>query len=372
MALPKSLRQPFRRGQLVVGAGFRGYFAPFNSALASNQTSSLFGPTIYDLNVQGRFIDGVPPGWFDLGWMTKVKITPGSKVGQISSGYRGAVRAQFRGQVAEKVSAEFMEMSRMALKIASGTQVFNLLATTQVVNSAGPLSASGTTAVAMGSGGYLPNGLATGPTVGLPTLLVPAGSGANFPAGSYVVCDLDYTANTFGFIGPAGANLFPGQSVDVDFIRKTSDFVAGVVQVVPTATGGQDALVLSAPFVGGGNNGLLATAGFGPTSPAAGSKVQAVTGYTTREGGTYISEFSAIFTLDTEDQSQIVIYYPHLSIDAFTGWNSTAIPEQGTTDQAQFTMPFSYNALAFDDPYDGETVVRYAAYFPSAGKQIQI
>lgn len=329
---------------------------------------------MYDFSVQGRFIDSVSPpaGWFDLGWMTKVKITPGSKVGTIASGYRGAIRAQYRGQVAEKVSFEFNEMSRMALKIASGTQVFNILATTQVAISPGPLSASGTVAVAMGSGGYLPTGLATGPTQGLPTLLVPAGSGANFAVGSYLVCDIDYVANTFGFVGAAGANLWPGQTVDVDFVRKTSDFVAGVAAMVPTATGGQDALILSAPFVGGGNNGALAVAGLGPVAPPAGSKVQAVIGYTTREGGTYISEFSGIFLLDTEDQSQILIYYPHLSIDAFTGWTGAALTDQGTTDQQMYTLPASYNALAFDDPYDGETVVRYAAYYPSANKQIQL
>ena len=102
MPIPKSLYQPFRRGQLMVGGAWRAFFAPFNSALAQTVTNSAVGPSILDLQVQGPFVDTqLPPNWYDLGWINKFKLTPASKIGSVRSGYRGAIRAQYRGQVGE-------------------------------------------------------------------------------------------------------------------------------------------------------------------------------------------------------------------------------------------------------------------------------
>ena len=357
--LPASLTQPLRQGQLTVGAGWRAYFAPFNQAYAVSQSSTAVGPSIYDLSVFNKFLVGTPPtGWNDLGYLTKFKFTPGSKVGNIIAGYRGAIKAKYRAEVGEKLSCSFEEMTRTTLKIASGTQVFNLLKTAAVTASAGPLSASGTAAVAMGASGYIASGTVAGYT-GKPALYVAPGSGALFPAGTMVVCDQDYLTTQYGFVGDAGANVFQSAVSSVDYTRMTSDYVATVLAVVG------DALVLNQPFVGGGNNALSAAAA---TAPAVGAKVQAILGYASREGGTSISEWSAVFMLDTMDASQILLYYPRVAPETYTGLTATNL--QGATSLQSYSNDATFDAMAFDDPLDGETVVRYAAYFPHTNQQI--
>src|SRR5215471_14712769 len=199
--LPKSLTQPFRQGQLTVGSGWRGYFAPFNQAAAVNATSTSIGPSMYDLEVMGRFLDSAPPaGWFDIGLIRNFKFTPGSKIGNVVSGYRGAVRAKYRGEVAEKFNFSFAEMSRTAMRLATGSQVFNLLKTASgtQANKQGPLSSPGIPGVPMTM--YSPSGVAGGPS-GQPTLVVGTGSGNNFPVGSMIVCDIDYDGTSYGYVG---------------------------------------------------------------------------------------------------------------------------------------------------------------------------
>lgn len=366
MTLPLSLTQPLRQGQLNVGAGWRAHFAPFNQSLAVTNSSTQLGPTIYDYMVAKRFLDGTPPvPWLDLGMISKFKFTPGSKIGTIATGYRMAPRAKYRGEVGEKITFAFDESTRFAYKIATGTAVFNLLATTQTATSSGPLSATGTAAIAMGASGYVATGLGTGPTTGLPTLFVPAGSGALFPAGTYIVCDQDYSTSQFGFVGDAGANVFPGAVQSVDFIRMTSDYVSMVLQVVPGAVSGQDALILNRPFAGGGQNALSSVANMAPT---AGAKVQALVGYATREGGTTITEWSGIFVMDTIDGSQLLRYYPRLAPDTIPGFSAANVP--GINSLQQYSLEAALEAMAYDDPLDGETVVSYEAYFPRPGQQI--
>jgi hypothetical protein len=190
-------------------------------------------------------------------------------------------------------------------------------------------------------------------------LFVPTGSGALFPAGSYIVCDQDYNNTSFGFVGDAGANVFQGAVTDVDFIRKTSDYVACVKQVVVGAVAGQDGLILTEPFCGGGNS----QPGVAPnTAPTTGAKVQAVTGYAAREGGTFIKEWSALFLLNTIDASQVMFYYPRIAPDTFAGFTDENL--QGATAMQTNGLNANFDSLAFDDPLDGETVTAYRAYYP--------
>ena len=140
-------------------------FAPYNPALGSAVASTVLGPTILDLQTQGPFNTNAPPlGWTDLGWIKDFKLTPGSKIGQVRSGYRGAVRAQYRGEVGESFEFKFREAARMQFKIATGTDPFNLLAAA-LPTTVGPLSASGSPKTAMIS--YVP---------GPPSLLTVASS----------------------------------------------------------------------------------------------------------------------------------------------------------------------------------------------------
>jgi hypothetical protein len=369
--LPKSLYQPFRRGQLLVGGAWRAFFAPFNAALAITQSNSTYGPSILDLQVQGPFNDqSLPPNWYDLGWINGFKLTPASKIGSVRSGYRGAVRAQYRGMVGETFEFSFRESSRMAWKIATGCEIFNLLSNpTAVASTLGPLNSSGATAVALAASGYQAAYVYQGNAT--PVLFVAAGAGAQFSGGQYIVCDDDYVAGTGGLIGAAGIPTFANAVTDVDFIRKTSDFVARIVSVVPTIVAGMDGLILNMPFVGGGNNPNVSS-GVGNLGPDSAAKIQVIKGYVAREGGSYITEWSALFLMETIDISQIAIYYPHVAPSQFKDIAAWQLENAGTTDLTGYQLDSVMEALAFDDPLDGETVVRYSAYYPNAGQNIQI
>lgn len=360
MPLPKSLTQPLRQGNLTVGSGWRAYFAPFNEAYAVNSASTSQGPTMYDLLVTGKFVDGAagpPAGWFDLGWVDNFKFTPGSKIGTIKTGYRGVTRALYRAEVDEKLSFKFREMGRMQLQVAHGAQVFNLVKATGSPSTVGPLSSTATAAVAMSS--YSASGSVSG-YVGQPALTLSASG--TFVAGDFIVCDQDYNGTDFGYVGDNGANLFQGATTNVDFIRMTSDYVATVKAVV-----GGTSLVLTAPFCGGGSSSTSLTPN---TAPSAGAKVQKIWGFASREGGTSIRHWSGVFTCDTMDLQQLMFYWPHIAPDAFAGWEATNLPN--ATSLQSNDMSASFNALGFDDPLDGETVTSYRAYFPRTSQTLQI
>lgn len=368
MPLSRSLTQLFRPNELFVGAGFRALFAPFDIYAASQTSQTTVGPTIFDLQTALPVNTNAPPaGWTDLGWIKNFKITPQSKVGQVRSGYRGAVRAQYRGEAGEMVDFEFYECARMQFKIAAGNIPFNLLAN-PTPSTIGPMSGTGAQAVAVGASGYQAAGAGT--TAGSPTVFVAAGSGSLFPAGSYIVCDDDYVPNTPGIIGDVGAPAFPNQIVDVNYIRRTSDYVARVLQVKANAVAGQDGLVLDQPFIGGGSSGQLSTTP--DTAPDASAKVQKIIGWAVREGATYITQWSSLFVLDSVDAAQIALYYPHISINQFKDIMQWKIENIGQTDEGGYGLQCSMTAMAYDDPLDGETIVRYLAFAPRPGQNIAI
>jgi hypothetical protein len=354
MSLQKSLVQPFRRNMLLVGAGWRAFYAPYNITIGSNQANTSLGPAILDLQ-QGPFTDAKlvqstgaytnAPVFFDLGWIKDFAITVESKVGNVRSGYRGAVRSKYRGQVGEKIAFKFRESGRMQTKIATGTDVFNLLHSATGATG-GPVSGGGVTdptTVAMVS--Y---------TASTASLVVAAGSGSLFSANDLIVVDKDYNGTDFGLVGENATPIFQGQVTDTDYIRKTSDFVARVKSV------SVDTLTLSSPLIGGGSGDPTGNLG-----PQAGSKVQKLSGFASREGGTYITEWTALFLMDCIDGAQIAVYYPHLAIDTFRGYGAWTIEDQGTTDQTGYELDCSQEAMAFDDPIDGQTVIGYRAYFPA-------
>jgi hypothetical protein len=182
-----------------------------------------------------------------------------------------------------------------------------------------------------------------------------------------IVCDQDYVVGTYGFIGDAGANVFQGAVTDVDFVRKTSDYIQTVQQVI-TGVAGQDALILAGPFAGGGNQSNPNIApNYGPT---AGAKIQKISGFTAREGGSYIAEWSAIFVMDCINTNQIMFYYPRVAPDSFAGFTDENL--QGASSMQTSALSASFDALAFDDPLDGETVVAYRAYFSAPGQSLAI
>jgi hypothetical protein len=303
---------------------------------------SATGPKILDLQAIGPFNESsMPAGWFDLGWITDFKLSPQSKTGQVRSGFRGAVRAQYIGQVGEAFELRFKEVGRMQTQIATGKQVFNLLRNT-VASTVGPLNGSGATRVSMQS--Y---------SAATPSVTVATGSGALFSVGDYIVCDQDYDGTSYGLIGDNAMPLLNGQVTDVDYIRKTSDYVARITGI------SSDTLTLSSPFIGGGSG-----SGTPNTGPSAGAKVQKIRGWAAREGGSFIMEWSAIFTMTTVDGDQILLYYPHISASQFRDISSFSLENAGQTDLKGYDLDAVFEALAFEDPLDGETVVGYRAFFP--------
>lgn len=361
-ALPRSLVQPFRKNELVVGSGWRCYFAPYNIALGSGVANTAVGPTILNL-MAGPFNSNAPTGFgfIDLGWIKDFKLTPESKIGQVRSGYRGAIRAQYRGQVGESFEFKFREYGRLQYRLATGTNVINLLAGANASTTIGPISASGavTLTVSAYTAGTDPYGV--GGSGVAPTLTVgSAPSGAGIGVGSYIVCDQDYSPATYGIVGDAGVPVFQNAVTDPDYIRKNSDYVSRVTGVAGNV------LTLDQPFVGGGSGN---PAPIGPGSVT--YKVQAILGWAAREGGTFISEWSGLFLMNTIDNAQIAVYYPHISIvqnrDVAASW---AIENVGTTDLGGYELDAQYQALAFDDPEDGETVVGYKAFYPRPQQNI--
>jgi hypothetical protein len=368
MAFSKALVQPYRRNQLLIGAGWRGYFAPFNVAYAAAISNTAQGPSILDLQYQGPFNTNNPPaGWYDLGWINGYAITPQSKIGQIKTGYRGVVRDQIRGEAGEEFEFKFREFTRMAFSIGTGCQIYNLLKT-PAANTTSPLGGSGATTYSLGASGYQPTGITATATAGLPTVFVPSGQGVNFSVNDDIVVDVDFVASAFtagGFAGSNGTPIFPNNAPsDIDYIRKTSDFVGRVSQVL-TGVASQDALVLSAPLMGGGSS---STANPGPVVPPAGSKIQKMTGWASIEGGTFIKYWSALFVLDTIDGDQFAQYYPRVAISQLKNpTGNWSIPNIGNTDMTGYEIDATMTALGFEDPLSGETIVCYRAFYPAAG-----
>jgi hypothetical protein len=331
MPISKSLVQPFRKPMLLVGSGFRGFFAPYLQGANP-------APTLFDPGRQGLFnTHNPPPGWFDLGWVDQFRRSPAGRIGQIRSGYRGAVRAQYRGEIGSSVEFEFREWGKLQMALAGGTTHFNILRAA-AGSAEQPLGGSPSPAVALAGGSTASS------------LVLAAGGGAEFAPGDFVAVDVDYTGQA-GYVGSGvQASFVPAAAVtDADYIRRVT-FNVGVVQQVET-----DTLALEQPLLGG--------------APPAEAKVQAMTGFATREGSSFISAWSAVFVVDTADGAQLYYYYPQLSISNEREDGTFEVENVGAADVRGHSLRAEFNALAFEDPVDGETVVSYRGFFPAPGAQ---
>jgi hypothetical protein len=316
---------------VLVGSGFRGFFAPFAQGAAP-------APTIFDPARQGRFDTQSPPaGWYDLGWIEQLRRSPAGRIGQIRSGYRGALRAQFRGEVGSSIEFEFREWGKLQMALAGGTTHFNILAAAAGAAQQ-PLGGSPAAAVA----------LDTGSTAS--SIVLTAGGGAQFAAGQIIAVDVDYTGQA-GYVGSGiqAGFVAPGSVSDADFIRRVT-FNVGVISAV-----NGDTLMLEQPLLGG--------------APATGAKAQRVTGFAGREGSSFIPSWSAVFVVDTIDGAQLYYYYPQLSISSEREDSTFDVENIGAADVKGYSLRAEFNALAFEDPVDGETVVCYRGFFPAPGSQ---
>ena len=303
----------------------RAYFAPVNRAAQT--------PVLFDPSQQGEFSLGAPPApWIDLGWIQDFARKPASKSTALLTGIPAGALEQVRETVQAQVSLQFLSWTKLTMALATGSQHMNVLA----VTGAPTLAADGATAAPAVT-------LQSGSTS--TSILLASSDADKFAAGSIVAVDVDNTGQT-GYVGSPVAGAYVRQALtDVDYIRRVTFNVALVAQV--TATG----LTLAGPLPGG--------------VPAAGAKVQAVTGFVDREGGSFFQEWSALFLMQGSQGERIFFHYPRLQ--AMSGAEEAILPLNGKdrSGQSRVTLKGQFLALPVTDPLDGERVVCYRSFLPA-------
>ncbi|MGA2171236.1 MAG: hypothetical protein ABSG62_23880 [Terracidiphilus sp.] len=304
----------------------RGYFAPVNR---SAQTPVLFDPA-----EQGSFsLDAPPAPWISLGWIQEFTRKPGSKTSPVLAGIPAGTLDQVRETLQAQVSVQFLSWTKLTMALATGSQHMNLLAP---ASGAAPAADGAQAAAAV-----IPQSGSTASSI-----LLAATDAAKFAPGSIIALDTDYTGQT-GFMGTPISGAYVRQPLtDVDYIRRVTFNLALVSQVNSTG------LTLAEPLPGG--------------TPAAGAKLQAVTGFVDREGGSFYQEWSALFVMQGSQGERIFFYYPRLQ--AMASAEEAAIPLSGKNQggQARVLLKGQFLALPVTDPLDGEHVLCYRSFLPAA------
>jgi len=304
----------------------RAYFAPVNRAA---QTPVLFDPS----QQSGFSLDAPPSPWMDLGWIQDFARKPASKSTPLLTGIPAAALEQVRETVQAQVSLQFLSWTKLTMALATGSQHMNVLA---IANDPA-LAADG----AQAAPAVTPQSGSTGTSI-----LLASSDAAKFAAGSMIAVDVDYTGQT-GYLGCPVAGAYVRQALtDVDYVRRITFNVALVAQVAPTG------LTLAGPLPGG--------------APAAGMKLQAVTGFVDREGGSFYQEWSALFLMQGSQGERIFFHYPRLQ--AMSGAEETIAPLNGKdrNGQSRVMLKGQFLALPVTDPLDGERVVCYRSFVPAA------
>jgi hypothetical protein len=307
----------------------RGYFAPVNRGMAT--------PVLFDPAEMGRFsLDSPPAPWVSLGWIKNFARKAASKTAPILTGIPAAVLEQTRETLDAQVSFQFLSWTKLTMALATGSQHMNLLVP------------------AAGSAPQADGGVAAPAVViqsGASATLLPLASAdaAQFSAGQIVAVDVDYTGQT-GFVGsPVSGAYVKTALTDVDYVRRVTFNVATVASVSTSAPAG---LTLADALPGG--------------IPAPGMKVQALSGFVDREGGSFFQEWSALFVMEGAQGERIFFHYPRLQ--SLGSSAEAAIPlagkQSGTLERVMLSGEF--RALPVTDPLDGERVVCYRSYLPAS------
>jgi len=308
-----------------VARRIRGYFAPVNRTAQT--------PVLFDPGEQGGFsLDAPPSPWISLGWIQEFTRKPGSKTAAVLTGIPASPLGQVRESLEAQVSCEFLSWTKLTMALATGSQHMNLLAT-----ASGAAAADGATAAAAFT--VLNGSTAT-------SIVLASADAATFSAGSIVALDADYTGQT-GYVGaPISGAYLRTALMDVNYIRRVTFNVALVSAV--TSTG----LTLAEPLPGG--------------APAAGSKLQAVTGFVDREGGSFYLEWSALFVMEGSQGERIFFHYPRLQADASAQEAVLPLDGKQKAGLARVLLKGQFLALPVTDPLDGERVVCYRSFLPAA------
>ena len=304
----------------------RGYFAPVNRAAQT--------PVLFDPSEQGAFsLDAPPAPWINLGWIQGFTRKPGSKTSAVLTGIPAATLEQVRETLEAQVSFEFLSWTKLTMALATGSQHMNLLA-----------PASGAALAADGAQAASAVSTISGSTATFVALA--ATDAAKFTAGSIIALDADYTGQT-GYVGAPVSGAYVRQALaDIDYIRRVTFNVALVSQV--TSAG----LTLAGPLPG--------------SPPAAGSKLQAVTGFVDREGGSFYQEWSALFVIEGSQGERIFFHYPRLQTMANAQEAIVPLDAKQKDGLGRVQLIGQYLALPVTDQLDGERVVSYRSFLPAA------
>jgi hypothetical protein len=309
-----------------VARRIRAYFAPVNRAAQT--------PVLFDPSQQGGFsLDAPPAPWISLGWIREFIRQPASKTATVLTGIPAAVLEQVRETLQAQVSFQFLSWTKLTMALATGSQHMNLLA-----------AATGSVAAADGAQAVSAVTVQSGSSATF--IALAALDAAKFAPGSIVALDADYTGQT-GYVGAPISGAYVRQALtDVDYVRRVTFNVALVSQVNSTG------LTLAEPLPGG--------------VPAAGARLQAVTGFVDREGGSFYQEWSALFVAQGSQGERVFFHYPRLQTMA--GAEETALPLDGKHKGGLERMLLNarFLALPVADPLDGERVLCYRTFLPAA------
>jgi hypothetical protein len=308
----------------------RGYFAPVNRLTGT--------PVVFDPAEQGGFsLDSPPSPWISLGWIRAFTRKSGSKMGAVLTGIPAAPLEQVRETLDAQVSLEFLSWTKLTMALATGSQHMNLLAVASgAAGAAGGAQAASAVTTIIGS---------TASFVALASA-----DAAKFVAGSMIALDADYTGQT-GYVGAPVSGAYVRQALtDVDYVRRVTFNVALVSKV------SSNGLTLAEPLPGG--------------APAAGSKLQAITGFVDREGGSFYQEWSALFVVQGSQGERIFYYYPRLQ--SMTSAQESLLPLNGNNKAGlqRVSLAGQFMALPVMDPLDGERVLCYRSFLPAANAAI--
>jgi len=295
----------------------RAYFAPVNRI---TQT-----PVLFDPSQLGAFdLDAPPTPWIDMGWVDNFTRKATSKSAPLLTGIPASSLEQTRQSLEAQISFDFLGWTKLTMALATGSQHMNLLASKDGTNEAAIMVQSRSTASII--------------------QLTPADA-ANFAPGMMIAVDADYTGQT-GFVGSPVSGAYLRQPLaDVDYIRRVT-FNVGLVLGVSSSS-----LILAQPLPGG--------------APSAGTKLQAITGFVDREGGTFYHEWSALFVMQGSQGDCIFFHYPRLQ--SLVGAEESAIPlvAKHTSGLARILLKGTFLALPVTDPLDGERVLCYRSFTPA-------
>lgn len=304
----------------------RAYFATVN-----RQTTT---PTLFDPTQQGGFnLDAPPTPWLSLGWVQNFSRRSTSKTAPVLSGIPASTLEQVRESLQAQLSVQFLSWTKLTMALSTGSQHMNLL-----------VPATGAAGAADGAQAATAVVPQTGSTAS--SIMLASADAAKFTAGSIVALDVDYTGQT-GYLGAPASGAYVRQALtDVDYVRRITFNVALVSEVNSTG------VTLAEPMPGG--------------APAIGAKLQAVTGFVDREGGSFYQEWSALFVMEGSQGERIFFYYPRLQ--TMTGAEEAVIPlsNKNPSGHSRIALNAQFLALPITDPLDGERVLCYRSFLPAA------